>query len=74
MPEIHGPHEAAEIYGPHEAANYCKFSAQRMNVVRREGRFPDPDVELMIGPIWFRATLDHFLRAYDRTPGRRKGD
>ena len=45
-------------------------SKQRFGELRREGRFPNPIVELAATPVWRRSTIEGFMATWDRSPGR----
>jgi hypothetical protein len=60
-----------EIGGVFEVSAWCGFSSQRLAVIRREGRFPEPDWTLACGDIWLRSTVSRFLEQWNRTPGRK---
>jgi len=62
FPDIVGPGEAAEILG---------VSRQRVHELRSTGQFPRPMVELGIGAVWLRATIESFGEHRARKPGRR---
>jgi hypothetical protein len=65
FPDIVGPSEAVEILG---------VSRQRLHELRSNGQFPRPMVELGIGAIWLRSTIESFNRHRARKPGRRPMD
>jgi len=58
------------IVGTREVTEMLGISRQRLHELRRDGRFPEPMVELAAGPIWLRAAVEAFLRIWDRRPGR----
>lgn len=62
FPELVGAAEAAEILG---------VSRQRVHQLHTENpRFPEPVVELRLGPLWLKASIDAFLRSWERKSGR----
>jgi hypothetical protein len=61
FPEVVGTTEVTELLG---------VSRQRLHDLRTAGRFPLPIADLAGGPIWLQSTVDAFLEAWDRKPGR----
>lgn len=58
------------IVGTTEVTQLLGISRQRLHELRVSGRFPLPLAELAGGPIWLQSTVDAFLKAWDRKPGR----
>lgn len=54
-----------------DAAVLLGVSRQRVHQLRALSQFPRPVAELTIGPLWTRASIEHFGRVWDRKPGRR---
>lgn len=63
---------APELVGLSEAAEILAVSKQRVAELAREGRLPAPVAGLAGGNVWTRASIEAFLRHWDRRPGRPK--
>lgn len=56
-----GVTEVAELFG---------VSKQRVSELRRSPTFPEPVAEIAAGPVWMGSSLQRFLDAWERKPGR----
>jgi len=65
-----GAPDFPQIVGTTEVAELLGVSRQRLHDLRVAGRFPLPISELAGGPVWLQSTVDTFLAAWDRKPGR----
>jgi predicted DNA-binding transcriptional regulator AlpA len=59
-----------EIVGPQEMAARLEISRQRLYELMRRPDFPQPIVQLAIGPVWLGTSINHFVEQWDRKPGR----
>ncbi len=66
--ELVGSAEAAELLGIGTAALW-----ERRRTKLRGEPFPQPLAELRCGPIWLRADMEEYARAYRRSRGRPHG-
>ncbi len=62
--------EAERYAGVSEIAALFGVSRQRVAELRVRPGFPAPVAELSAGPIWKVASLNRFLRQWERRPGR----
>lgn len=62
--------EAQGYVGVTEIARLLGVSKQRVAELRRRRDFPAPIAELAAGPMWTRASLNRFVQAWPRKPGR----
>ncbi len=61
---------ATEFAGVAELAEILGVSKQRVYELRSRPDFPKPIAELAAGPVWNRASLNHFIANWTRKPGR----
>jgi len=60
-----------ELVGASEAADLLGISRQRVHQLHTGNQaFPEPVVEVRMGPLWTRASVEAFARSWTRTPGR----
>jgi hypothetical protein len=59
-----------ELVGPQEMATRLSVSRQRLYELMRRPDFPEPVVQLAIGPIWLAQSVNHFVEGWSRKPGR----
>lgn len=63
-----------ELVGASEAADILRVSRQRIHQLHTaNAAFPEPVVEVRMGPLWTRASVEAFERAWTRKPGRPAG-
>lgn len=51
-----------DLMGVGEVAELVGLSQQRLNVLRKEGRFVEPFVNLSASPIWLRPDVAEWVR------------
>ena len=66
--EVDGP----SVMGVQEVREMLNITKQRLSQLRRQGRFPEPMVELGATPVWLRTSIEHFVAGWDRRAGRRR--
>jgi hypothetical protein len=60
-----------ELVGAADAAELLHVSRQRVHQLSTENpRFPKPVSHVKMGPLWTRASIEAFERAWERKPGR----
>ena len=62
--------EPERYLGVTEIAELLGVSRQRVAQLREREDFPAPVAELAAGPVWTRTSLDRFVVAWPRRPGR----
>lgn len=61
-----------ELVGIAEIAVLLGVNKQRASALQTRADFPRPVAQLKAGPVWTRASLNHFADTWDRKPGRPK--